>query len=156
MTQAHKGMWKGEVKEGGRVWQVLAFCLCLSALTSKQRRLLTANTCPLPEGSFFFLFFFLWPWRRPWLDSGQAGSAGELMCLEAALHQWQRGSWWINTPASLPPSYGQLEACLKRIPGFPSRPAPLSLTVHANTPYVGLPTTHTPAEPPTFPLPTHA
>lgn len=54
------------------------------ALTSKRRRLLTANTCPLPEGS-----------PTPTAlsghgdtlgsSSGQAQSAGELLYLEAVL-----------------------------------------------------------------------
>ena len=65
------------------MWQVLAFCPRLSALTSKWRRLLTANTCSLPEGflSFFFFFFFFLAMETPLAQAQDKPEALESYCV---------------------------------------------------------------------------
>ena len=60
----HKGTWKGKVKEkkrraeGGRCWRPASVS---QHLTSRHRRLLTANTHSLPEGFFLALETLLAP-----------------------------------------------------------------------------------------------
>ena len=109
--------------------------------------------CLLPTPALclrvFFLFFF--PSHGNTLGSGsrQAGSAGELLCLKAALHRWQRRSCWINTPASGPVVW--TPRGMSQTSSWVSEwERALSLTVEANAP--SWPPTR--RSPPRLPTPT--
>lgn len=132
--QRHTERKSQEGEEQGRVWQVLAPSPCLSALTSRRRSFLTANTCSLPEG-------FSWRWKHSWRQLRASRKYWRVNVPGSSPQPMTKRELVDKYPSFLVPWYGRLEACPIHLPEFPSSSGPLLLTwqhnLHDDTPWIG-------------------